>query len=409
LGYRPEIDVNIVHICDFYGIGLEYQENIIARYAARLGHRVSVITSLHTSAFDYIAGRRPTDDAPRVEMAAEGKIVRLPYSTNLFNRLKWFLGIDETLREEKPDIIFVHGVLPDLKSVSKYRRAVNPKCKVMVDFHADYSNSAKNWLSLRILNGTIRRKILHASLADIDSIYAVTPGSAEFLAEVYRIPNTRIEILPLGADVEAARAARAKTDRAAMRTALGIARRATVVFTGGKLAPPKKTELLIQAAQNLGDSVHIIVAGDADEVFREYRDSLIATARDARNVSFTGWQTNQQILQLMAISDLAVFPASQSILWQQAISMGLPLIVGDSGRQDISYLNAGNILILQREAISVQGVTDAVSGLIRDQGALSSMSRAADSVTAQRLDWNELVHRTIEPSKGFAVPYAIPH
>ena len=52
-----------------------------------------------------------------------------------------------------------------------------------------------------------------------------------------------------------------------------------------------------------------------------------------------GWLNQDDLNRHLAMADLAVFPASQSILWQQAIAMGLPLIVGDAGHQDISYLN----------------------------------------------------------------------
>ena len=65
------------------------------------------------------------------------------------------------------------------------------------------------------------------------------------------------------------------------------------------------------------------------------------------------------------MADLAVFPASQSILWQQAIAMGLPLIVGNTGHQDISYLNLyDNIIILEKTDIQVNKLVDAIESVI---------------------------------------------
>ena len=96
------------------------------------------------------------------------------------------------------------------------------------------------------------------------------------------------------------------------------------------------------------------------------------------------------------MADLAVFPASQSIIWQQAISMGLPLIVGDNGRQDISYLNPyGNICILRREDISSEQLAQQISRLMEDRSIMVRMRAGANRVTDELLNWNKLILKTL--------------
>jgi len=96
------------------------------------------------------------------------------------------------------------------------------------------------------------------------------------------------------------------------------------------------------------------------------------------------------------MADLAVFPASQSILWQQAIAMGLPLIVGDVGHQDISYLNTeDNIVILGRHEIRSDRLATAIADLVSDTDRMRLMSDGARRVAEQYLNWDRLIQRTL--------------
>ena len=61
----------------------------------------------------------------------------------------------ETIERINPDVLFVHGVqFLDLTEVVKYKKR-NDYVKMYVDNHADFSNSATNFLSRYILHGVI--------------------------------------------------------------------------------------------------------------------------------------------------------------------------------------------------------------------------------------------------------------
>jgi hypothetical protein len=98
------------------------------------------------------------------------------------------------------------------------------------------------------------------------------------------------------------------------------------------------------------------------------------------------------------MADVAAFPAAQSILWQQAISMGLPLVVGDlaKGEQDVSYLNIHENIWIADPAIPLP---DAMYGMIRslvgNKDLRERMARGAAQTTDELLDWNVLVHRAL--------------
>ena len=387
--------MRIVIMSDFFSEPLEYQENLLVKYYGKHGHAVTVLTSTFTSVFDYYADRYDPRLPEQTVTYGSAKIVRLPYRYNILNRLRAFRRLDDILARERPDLIFVHDIMPNLLDVLRYQRRV-PHCRIILGYHADSSNSGRNWLSLRILHGVIRKWFLDRARPRLSRIFPIVPASAQFLHEIYGVPHAEMELLPLGADTDLGAEVVARGEGSALRTALGIPADHVVIFTGGKLTPGKRTELLIHALRQLAQpNLHLIVVGDVDAGKEQYKRVLAEAAQGLANVRFVGWQERRDIYRHMAACDLAVFPASQSILWQQAISMGLPLIVGDSGGQDVTYLNGhDNIVILRGQEISSEHLARAIRDLTADGTRLQRMRAGARQVCDELLDWNRLILRT---------------
>ena len=103
------------------------------------------------------------------------------------------------------------------------------------------------------------------------------------------------------------------------------------------------------------------------------------------------------IYKYLNASDLAVFPASQSILWQQAISMDLPLIAGNTGHQSIDYLNEFNsIVILEKNEITIEKIAENILRLINDKPLFESMKIGAQKATEKYLNWDKLILKTLQ-------------
>ena len=172
---------------------------------------------------------------------------------------------------------------------------------MIMDYHADYSNSGKNWVSCRILHGVIRKWFLDRARPHLARIFPVVPASAKFLHELYKVPHSEMELLPLGADVDLAREIRTRQEGKQLRESLSIPDEAIVVFTGGKLAPHKRTELLIEAVARLPQhKLHVVVAGEASEADQVYKRAanrsskgrecaLRRVARQTVNLSTSGY------------------------------------------------------------------------------------------------------------------------
>jgi len=388
--------MKILMLCEFYDESLEFQENLLVKYYAKHGHEVTVVTSTHDSVFDYYHDRHDNNRPARTYRDHGARIIKLPYRYNFFNRLRAYTRIDGILEEVAPDLIFVHDIMPNLPEAIRYVRA-HPECRMILDYHADYSNSGKNWLSLRVLHGIVRKWFLDRARPYLSRIFPVVPAGIAFLNEVYKVPLAEMEVLPLGADTDLARRIAGEECGPALRRALGIDPADIVIFTGGKLTPRRQTELLLEAVRGLNElPLVVVVVGDSSPGERSYRALLEELAKGCRSVHFRGWLGREDVYRHMAMADLAVFPASQSIMWQQAIAMGLPLIVGDTGSQDISYLNLeDNIVILRGADIRADRLAQAIERIARDPARLASMRRGAAKVAAEHLDWDRLIERTL--------------
>jgi glycosyltransferase involved in cell wall biosynthesis len=126
-------------------------------------------------------------------------------------------------------------------------------------------------------------------------------------------------------------------------------------------------------------------------------------AKDNKQIHFTGWVKGDEMYDYMSASDIAVFPAGQSVLWQQAIGMGLPLILGPvynaNGKiwiQDASYLNVNNnVIILDKDHVSAQEIARQIRRLIDNPDLLDSMKNGALKTAEEFLSYDKIVQQTL--------------
>jgi len=388
--------MKILMLCELYSEKLEYQENLLTRYYRKHGHEVTVVTSTFESLFDYYNDKHDNSVLPRTFYDSGAKIIKLRYRYNVVNRLRAYTSISRILDDERPDLIYVHGIMLNFPEAIRYKMA-HPECRMIMDCHADYSNSGKNWVSRKILHGVLRKWFFDRARSHLSRVFAITPATIRFLHEIYKIPVEDIELLPLGANLDLCAEVKGRQEGNILRKKLGIADHATVIFTGGKLEPWKKTELLIEAVKSLPSlRLELVIVGDGGPRFADYQAQLLKAADSAPNIHFIGWVEGRDIYKYLDMANIAVFPASQSILWQQAIAMGLPLIVGDTGGQDISYLNLRhNIVILSGNEIRADRLVQEISRIVSDPARLRAMSDGALEVANEHLNWDKLIQRTL--------------
>ena len=384
-------------LCDLYVDSLQYQENLLAKYYTKAGHEVVIIASTFESVFDYNTDNYQSQLPFKSYTLNSVKIYKLPYSINIYNKLRKFCGVYDIILREYPDVIFSHDIHLNLTDAVKYKKFKNKNCNIIMDYHADYSNSAKNWFSLNILHKIIRKTFLSFHWKHIDKVCYVVPSSAKFLNEVYNVSYKDMELLPLGSDSDLVTEVINSQNRYKIRSKYSIPEGDVVIFTGGKLTPSKRTEILINAFINISfKNLHLFVVGKSSDEEKNYYNGLLSLANLNNRIYFIGWLDSRDVYSYLTACDFAVFPSSQSVLWQQSLSVGIPIVVGQYRDQEINYLNKyGAIISIPEDEVLASNFQSIIESLTYNPDLLCQMKNAARLTSEEFLNYNRIVQRTL--------------
>lgn len=320
--------MKIVHLClgNPFLEGYGYQENLLTKYHVRLGHEVTVIASLET--FDSVGKKKllPISSCLVPVWNEDGcKIIRLKYKKNCrINRvLRRFVGLVQALNQECPDIVFIHNCqFLDIIKVVGYLKS-NSKVKVFVDNHADYINSATKWYSKYILHGVLWRFCAQAISPYAVRFYGTLPNRCSFLHEMYHIPEDKIQYLEMGVDNDLIDHLHDTDVRDNIRSELSIAADDFVIVSGGKIDKRKNIHLLMKAIAEINNpNIKLIVFGNLADDVREEIERL----SNHPSIYYVGWQKVNEIYKYILSSDLAIMPGTHSVIWEQIIGCGIPVV-----------------------------------------------------------------------------------
>lgn len=390
--------MKILMLCEFYNETLEYQENLLVKYYKKHGHDVTVITSTYESVFDYYNNIHDNKKPKKVYYDHGAKIIKLPFKFNILGKIKKYINITPIVEEFKPDLLYVHDIMPNMLEMLDYKKK-NPHVKMIMDYHADYTNSGNNWASINILHKIIRKKMYMDPVRDyVSKFFPIIPGSKTFLKDLYGIKEEQMEILPLGADIDLVEEIKKSNKRTEIRKKFGITDNQKLLYTGGKFTPLKRIDILLEAFNEMNNpDLHLVVVGDSDANNLKYKEKLLAIAANNKNIHFSGWVNNREVYEYLSASDLAVFPASQSIVWLQAIASELPLIIGDFGGQSLDYINEfGAIIEMKPNEITKENLKKHIKSVVSNHEEYGKMKEASKKTRDKYLDWNHLIENTLK-------------
>ncbi|MDD3340037.1 MAG: glycosyltransferase family 4 protein [Lachnospiraceae bacterium] len=385
--------MKILHVClgCFYIDNYSYQENMLPKFHKRMGYDVEIIAS--TLSFDKNGNGCNID--PGIYDNEYGiKVTRLPYKKGIPAKVGKFLRLYEgfvmALDAASPDIIFVHGCqFCDINVIVRYVKK-HPNVTVYVDNHADFSNSATNWLSKNVLHKGLWKHCAHQIEPYTKKFYGVLPVRVDFLKNIYGLPTEKCELLVMGADDELVE--KAKTDGACerVRKQYGISDDDFLILTGGKIDKWKtQTLLLMQAVQNIqNDKVRLIVFGS---VTKELMDQVKALA-DGKKVQYIGWIQSKDSYDYFEAADLVVFPGRHSVMWEQVTGQGKPMLVKDwEGTHHVDL--GGNVVFLSKD--SVEEIQSEIERLINNPEEYESMKRIAEKEGMRIFSYKDISRRAI--------------
>lgn len=384
--------MKIVHLClaCFFPDNYSYQENMLPKFHKKLGFDVEVIASLET--FDKDGKPTYMSKAETYKNEYAIKVTRLAYKKpeKVYKKLKRYIGTYHAIDAAKPDILFIHGCqFQDMDIVVRYLKK-HTGVKVYVDHHADFSNSARNWLSKNILHKGLWRKTAHMVEPFTTKFYGVLPARVEFLKNIYKLPEKKCELLVMGADDEAVQQALSEQSRQSFRSKYGIKQDDFLIVTGGKIDSFKRqTLLLMEAVHNIQNAkLKLIVFGSVQKDIQPRLEKLC----DSRRVQYIGWAKGDQSYEFMGAADLVVFPGRHSVYWEQAAGLGIPMLC--KYWEGTTHVDCGgNVRFLKED--TVEEIQGNIQRLLDNPDEYERMLLAAQGNGKSVFSYKEIAKRSI--------------
>lgn len=377
--------MKIVHLClsCFYIDGYSYQENMLVRQHVAEGHDVVVIASTE----NYGADRKHTYVDPSTYMGTDGaRVIRLPYRSFLPHRvmrkLRMHPGVLALLESERPDSVMFHGLCGhELLTAAEFKRR-HPRIPVYADSHEYHGNSARNWGSW-LLHKLYYRPIIRRSVRHFDKILCISLENMSFLETMYCVPRSLMEFYPLGGHILTDQEYRKRRQDA--RARLRLPSDCIAVLQTGKMGVKKKIlESLAAFAQTPSRNLRLLLAGSLDPSIEERAMKLIAS--DDR-VSFLGWASSEELLDLLCLADVYLQPGTQSATMQMSLCARCPVILDDVPSHK-PYVDGNGWLINDVSEVPV-----ILKKIASDPGLLPRMSDMSLTIARRLLDYRVLARR----------------
>ena len=347
--------MHIVHVADYFHPLLGYQESVLARTHARQGHRVTVLTSnRHFPHPDYDRVYRPLL-GPRI--VAPGReeldgltILRLRPMLDIAGFVL-LPRIPSLLRELKPDLVIHHGLLHPNFWMTAWA-AGRGQWPLTADSHMAVYNTDARAPAIRLYLGLYRSMLGRFVRQRVRAI-AIGPCEKQFLESA--LPGGAVELIPLGADP--ARFLPSPERRASARDSLGLLPGDMVLVHAGKLQPEKQTIELILAFRRLQarhPRLRLLLIGEAAGEYRRRLDEALA---GVAGVVRRPLVKNSELPDLLAAADVGVWPGSPSMVFIEAMAMGLPLVLQE-GVYGKYLLQAGNGALVASEEDIVRVIAE---------------------------------------------------
>lgn len=369
--------MKIVHIAQYYNPGYGYQENILPLYQQAEGHDVVLLTSTRASSFvkDRIF--------PAGESFDHGlRVRRLDIRWDFTDKFVCFRGLLEALEAEQPDYIFHHmPTTLSIREVCQYKRR-HPDVFLAVDNHADLTISIAS-IALRTLYYNVFWKtFLKRYDRWIDLYFGVTPARCLFLSEELGVPAEKVRLLPIGADTDNAVSL---LDRAEFLQHFGLAPDRLYLVHGGKMTADKQVDRILTAFSRIQrDDVGLLLFGTIED------PQVEALMQADPRIHHLGWLNREETLSVLSHCDLGIWNTRHTTLLEDALAMGLPLMLRYYG--STSHLIDHSGLFLYEG--STREIQDRLQSILEQPELLENYRRAAHQLR-EELSYRQIARESL--------------
>lgn len=237
------------------------------------------------------------------------------------------------------------------------------------------------------------RLLNHFSQRQMNCIFGVTPWRMTYAEDYFRIRPERLKLLVMGGDDDQIRFCEQAQIRKQIRMENGLSDDDFVIVSGGKIDRKKHILELMQAVCELDEpKLHLLVFGEARSELDAEFQHLAAHER----IHAIGWIPAERTYDYFLASDLAVFPGSHSVLWEQACACGIPCLFRDwEGMHHVDvggnciFLGDGSKEELKRQIMTVYG----------QPSVYRAMKKAAAENGIETFSYRRIAQRAIEEAR----------
>jgi len=333
--------MKIVHIEDFFHPDAGYQLNILAKYLAKQGHDVTIITAEMDKVPTFLTSFFGRDGIEQADMNYTNetgvKVIRLPLKTFISGRAIFKKSLFKTVEDLFPDVLYVHGndTLTGMRYTLKRR---NLKYPLVLDSHM-LEMASKS--PLRNLYRVFYRAFLTPIVKKYD-IKIIRTQDDDYVETCLGIPLSQCPWISVGSDTLLFHPD--NSIRQKFRKQNNISEDAFVVVYTGKLIESKGGKLLAEAFRKkflnrMNKKIVLMVVGNSDgEHGKEVED--IFNQSENRIIRFST-QKYIDLPQFYQAADLSVFPRQCSLSFYDAQACGLP-VVSENNKINIDRLQHSN-------------------------------------------------------------------
>ncbi|MBQ9886566.1 MAG: glycosyltransferase family 4 protein [Lachnospiraceae bacterium] len=370
-----------------YTEGYGYQDNLLPKYQVKLGHDVHLITSVLRHGKD---GIETVEECEYVNdygvhiyrLKNKGYTAKLKNILGVYNLKKYINNI-------QPDVIMIHGLCNMLLGQAvKYKKKRG--CHIIMDNHQDGNTTKINNIVLKTAR-RIHRAYLKKYISEVDRVYGVTSWRVDYAVKEYGIPKEKMDMLLMGYDTDKIDFDASEAIRTEIRERHGIREDNFVLIIGGKLAKNKNIIETLRAFSRIEDkNMRLVVFGP---VYEDVKEDFFKLTEADKRIVYIGELQASEINNYFIASDLGVFPGRHSVVWEQAVGMGLPCIFRDYGED--SHLNiGGNCFALKN--CDEDGIYEAITNCISNSDVYETMRKCAVEKGRKQFSYFEIAKKSLE-------------
>ena len=380
--------MRILHVVSYYNSLMRYQEYYLAREHQKQGHKVFIITSDKNYPFkDYkntaepIYGSRIIGTGDFVE---EGLvIIRLKSLFDIHTRV-FLKGLYKKIKSLSPDLVIIHGIV----NFSALQLLFRKRCaRYVFDDHMltnQISKSLPGKAAYALFRIFLKKRLLKVA----DKIIAISDGCIPVINKVYGVPYERIQMVPLGADIDLF-----KPDmqtRIETRRSLGIESSEIVLIYTGKIIRGKMPHLIIEAVNGISykEKVHLLFVGNQESGYSDEFNKILGQSRYPYTLLPN--QPPEELAKLFNAADLAVYPSQATISTIEASACSIPVICTNEIPE--RYKSGNGIGI---EPGNVEQLKAAITSLLIDGELREKMGKKGRVYVMKELSWDEISKKFI--------------